>query len=321
MSKYDIVIERIGKGQSPFREAKHRVTIQDAQPLARFCPKNQLLLGLFEATPAERENSAQWSWITELNQTDWPSWIDAPAFVTQLDEKWRGNPAALAHVARFLQHIVESAPRYNITSTNCYYFSRLLVHAIALRHYSFGSVVRPSEPHDIRSLRRDRRLRETDESTTLIVFLTLEAQHESYGIVAYHLVFWFVGYVIYLGTFFIVASTGITNLRSIRWYGGVLVSLLIAVVCLLLWDLVSRFLMWKIIRSLRAQTSGLISALDEDITLTHPRSRRGPYHTSREMELHVNMRAEGNGAPPWPRVGLLRSHCLIYLPRSQLFLH
>ncbi|KAF8316566.1 hypothetical protein DL93DRAFT_2096116 [Clavulina sp. PMI_390] len=179
-STYNIVLERIGKGTSLYREAQHRVTIHSAQSLKEFCYKNRLLLGLFNKSLEERENDPiRWAWIDELaNASYWP-FLDVPGFATRLDKKWRGPPATLAHVARSIQHIVASAPQYNLASTNCYYFSRLLVHAIALRHYSFSSVLRPRTMAD--ALNPYYKQRGKDHSTTPIVFLLLKTQQDVDG--------------------------------------------------------------------------------------------------------------------------------------------
>ncbi|KAF8316573.1 hypothetical protein DL93DRAFT_740136 [Clavulina sp. PMI_390] len=176
-SIYNIKLERIGKRGGLFGEAQHRVTIHHAQSLGEFCSKNQLLLGLLSAPLEEQKStSPRWRWISSMRPSHTSN---TPGFVTPLDEKWRGPPATLAHIARIIQHIVASAPQYNISSTNCYYFSRLLLHAIALRHYSFSSVVRP-----IKSIVQITHFKkqEMDPSTTLIVFAFLETQQNSDGI-------------------------------------------------------------------------------------------------------------------------------------------
>ncbi|KAJ7824578.1 hypothetical protein B0H13DRAFT_1919070 [Mycena leptocephala] len=56
------------------------------------------------------------------------------AFVDFLDQKWRG-PAP-----RLLDHT-----NYSLTSANCFWYSRLLFHAIALRHYSFPILATSTE--------------------------------------------------------------------------------------------------------------------------------------------------------------------------------
>ncbi|KAF8305035.1 hypothetical protein DL93DRAFT_2233252 [Clavulina sp. PMI_390] len=140
-SMYNIILERVGKRPGISLEAQHRVTIQHAQSVGGFSSNNRLLLGLFNAPIEERDsNSIRWDWIADLKELMFCQTVDIPGFATRLDEKWRGPPATLAHVARIIEHIVASGPQYKIASTNCYYFSRLLVHAIALRHYSFSSV-------------------------------------------------------------------------------------------------------------------------------------------------------------------------------------
>jgi hypothetical protein len=58
-------------------------------------------------------------------------------FVDFLDHKWRGPPPKLIDVARYAAAIRAEETRYNLTNTNCYWFSRVLFHTLALRHYAF----------------------------------------------------------------------------------------------------------------------------------------------------------------------------------------
>ncbi|KAF8316571.1 hypothetical protein DL93DRAFT_2166037 [Clavulina sp. PMI_390] len=172
-SMYNIVLERIGKTRG--RHAQHRVTIHPAESVAEFSLKNQLLLGLFSTSSEEREgNPTRWSWISDLKKRRMSHFGGMPGFTTEQDERWRGPPATLGHLARFIQHIVASAPHYNVASTNCYYFSRLIVHAIALRHYSFSSVVwRCNSPSRY------------DKSTTHLVFECLTSRRSEDGLLFY----------------------------------------------------------------------------------------------------------------------------------------
>ncbi|KAJ7061819.1 hypothetical protein C8F01DRAFT_146285 [Mycena amicta] len=59
------------------------------------------------------------------------------AFQDFLDHKWRGPPATLKDLARYLNVIVAREPNYTLWSSNCFWFSRHVMHIIGLRHYSF----------------------------------------------------------------------------------------------------------------------------------------------------------------------------------------
>ncbi|KAJ6458927.1 hypothetical protein C8R47DRAFT_1162531 [Mycena vitilis] len=58
------------------------------------------------------------------------------AFEDFLDEKWSGPPLRLLDLARYLGTILENR-RYSLASANCFWYARLIMHTIALRHYSF----------------------------------------------------------------------------------------------------------------------------------------------------------------------------------------
>ncbi|KAF8316595.1 hypothetical protein DL93DRAFT_2226749 [Clavulina sp. PMI_390] len=285
-SMYNIVIERVGKGAYPFQEAKHQVTIQPATTLGQYCPKNYLIIGLFE-TPLEqrKHDPIRWSWISDLkrNNKDYyaPYFWDRPAFSTQLDEKWRGPPATLAHLAKIIQHIVTAAPHYNLGSTNCYFFSRLLVHAIALRHYSFSSVANISDgrPFD-------------DQSSTLRIFLRLEQMEYDDSMWLYTVVTW---------TSIVIGGIGgLSSLLALRLRHGFVAMFMFMAV--MLGGIVYLFWGLRIRRRLHTQTEDLARALDEDITMTHPQGRRGLYSPYQEMAFHDQLREEN--VTSWPRAEL-----------------
>jgi len=101
------------------------------------------------------------------------------AFLDQLDEIWRGPPPTLWHVAHYIESIVLLAPRYRLASHNCYYFARLLMYVIGLRHYSFPCLA-SSKPQDlaVRSVRHD-------PSGISMLFRFLRAEEESNGVLLY----------------------------------------------------------------------------------------------------------------------------------------
>ncbi|KAF8309018.1 hypothetical protein DL93DRAFT_1795971 [Clavulina sp. PMI_390] len=286
-STYNVVLERIGKGLSSSREAQHRVTISIAKSIGGLCSKNKLLLGLFEKSSEERKDSAiDLSWIDDLKSLNDRNFWDVPGFATQLDEKWRGPPATLAHVARFIHHIVTSAPQYNLASTNCYYFSRLLVHAIALRHYAFASVVRPSVK--AKSLKPCRH----DQSTTPIIFLSLKTQEDFDGVVFYlHVILSLVGLIVIFGLIIVFVFLEDKYMSYATWIAaGVTFTIL----------LIFAYLRGTARRSLRRQTDELIRNMDQDDTMTHPQAQRGPYVPLQEIAFHNRMRTDN--LPPWPNI-------------------
>ncbi|KAJ7221257.1 hypothetical protein GGX14DRAFT_388446 [Mycena pura] len=59
------------------------------------------------------------------------------AFVDALDEQRRGPPLRLCDLASYISLISTTRPRYSLISGNCFWYSRTLMHLIAVRHYSF----------------------------------------------------------------------------------------------------------------------------------------------------------------------------------------
>ncbi|KAJ7438855.1 hypothetical protein FB451DRAFT_1570119 [Mycena latifolia] len=68
------------------------------------------------------------------------------AFVDFLDHKWRGPPARLRDLGRYLPVIVRQNSHYSLASTNCFWYARLVTHTIALRHYSFPHLATSIQP-------------------------------------------------------------------------------------------------------------------------------------------------------------------------------
>ncbi|KAJ7203139.1 hypothetical protein GGX14DRAFT_462136, partial [Mycena pura] len=66
-----------------------------------------------------------------------PETEGVPAFVDFLDQKWRGPHPTLQDLGRYLKVIVTREPNYSLTASNCFWFSRHVMHIIGLRHYSF----------------------------------------------------------------------------------------------------------------------------------------------------------------------------------------
>lgn len=158
---YDICLERIGKGMGFKALAEHRVTITPSKPLTDYEDGNTLLFGLISDDAAY------------LSQLTPPTSYTVPVpFTDELDIKWRGPPATLRHVAAYVHAIVHLSPQYSLASTNCYYFARLIVHLMGLRHYSFPYFA-ASDPKDLKV--RSERL-DPSSIGTLFHFLDTETK-------------------------------------------------------------------------------------------------------------------------------------------------
>jgi hypothetical protein len=68
------------------------------------------------------------------------------AFVDFLDYKWAGPYPCLSDLARYVEGISASEPRYSLNRNNCYWFARSLFHILALRHYAFPFVASSLPP-------------------------------------------------------------------------------------------------------------------------------------------------------------------------------
>lgn len=160
--QYNIRLERSGKRIRPYGTAEHRVVISEATPLSLIHKEgNSIMFGLMrdgrEIGPGAR----------------------VAAFRDILDRKWRGPRATLWHLAHYVRAIVELLPRYRLSSSNCYFFSRLLVHVISLRHYSFPFLVAGTENQlNIRSAVHD-------PSSISILFRYLHDEEQQNGILVY----------------------------------------------------------------------------------------------------------------------------------------
>jgi hypothetical protein len=78
-----------------------------------------------------------------------PPFYTSPSFLDPLDDKWRGSPATLWHISKYVEKIARMAKSYSRTTANSYHFARLLMHAIGLRHFAFAYLV-SSKPRDVR---------------------------------------------------------------------------------------------------------------------------------------------------------------------------
>lgn len=175
-SLYDVKLERIGKGVSIKGTAIHSITISPAQDLSRFEKGNTLIVGLFRAGNPEHHPESLIPPTIRVTS----AFVDLIDNDTSLDVKWRGTPAALWHVGHYVAAIVKLAPKYRLTSSNCYYFARLLVYAISLRHYSF-EVLAIGAAGDVKAEFHD-----GNESYSISkLFLILKWQERSDGVLFY----------------------------------------------------------------------------------------------------------------------------------------
>lgn len=254
---YDLRVERIGKARSFRGAAEHRVTVSTAKHLSHLKLDHTLLFGLLGA-----EDMVDWE--TLVTPETFPIQL---AFRDELDEKWRGPPATLAQVASYVEHIVLLAPRYNVTSTNCYYFSRLLMHAVALRHYSFQFIA----AHDCRDLQPLSKVH--DPSAISSVFHFLLEQKRLNGVLVYvkivRLIHWLIFLILLacLAAYIRVAAV----LCKGSSFGRVIALVFVAWIFLLPWvcalfcspllDTVRAFLIRPYQIDLDRQTTHLIHAL------------------------------------------------------------
>lgn len=168
---YDLRLERIGKGVGFQSSAIHSITISRSEPLMQFEENSTLIAGLFRGG----ENGEH-----DAGRLVSPGIPTIAASTGTLDTKWRGPPAALSHVGHYVDAIVRLAPRYSLASSNCYYFARLLVYAISLRHYSFSTLA-VNAAKDVR----------VEEAATAFensigqLFLILLGEEQSNGVLLY----------------------------------------------------------------------------------------------------------------------------------------
>ena len=160
-----------GKGIGFRGIAEHKVTSTLAQPPEHYTADNELMFGLMAepTTGSATDPSVKTNGIFHT----------VNAFLDQLDEIWRGPPPTLWHVAHYIEYIVLLAPRYRLASHNCYYFARLLMYVIGLRHYSFPSLASGKPQYlAVRSVRHD-------PSGISMLFRFLRAEEESNGVLLY----------------------------------------------------------------------------------------------------------------------------------------
>ncbi|KAF8307806.1 hypothetical protein DL93DRAFT_2171513 [Clavulina sp. PMI_390] len=274
---YELILERIGKGRSFGQRAEHRVSIHQLSSLVHLAEANDLIFGLFDAESAPKSDLLG---VTKLL----PYISITRASRDSLDEKWRGPPATLAHIARYVQHIVLFAPRYNLSSTNCYYFSRLLMHVIALRHYSFR-IMATRNASDFEPLSLSH-----DPSSISSVFTFLQSQAQEDGVLMFHIGYTIMVMIIavtciscYIVSIVVMHSHNVSKNAIISF--GLLAPWVLMYVYAILARIAKNLVVGPPQHSLPVQMDHLIQILDDDITLTHPRGKRGSYVPSKAYRV------------------------------------
>ncbi|KAF7311788.1 hypothetical protein MIND_00189300 [Mycena indigotica] len=129
---YDLILERAGKAiLRPFELAADKATFMAAKPEpdTAFHGTHRLLFAL----------------VTDRNILPKGTFC-VDAFRDFLDYKWSGPYPRLCDLARYVEIIAGEEPRYSIATSNCYWFSRIVFHTLALRHYAFPFVATSITP-------------------------------------------------------------------------------------------------------------------------------------------------------------------------------
>ncbi|KAJ7853722.1 hypothetical protein B0H14DRAFT_3450143 [Mycena olivaceomarginata] len=212
------------------------------------------------------------------------------AFVDFLDHKWRGPPATLRDLGRYLPAIVRQNSHYSLTSKNCFWYARLITHTIALRHYSFphlATSIGPSQCVKISwtSLSDTSGIgtadwRRHDPSSISLLFRYLHYEEWRNGILIYRRLI-----IIILSVLLLATCTGVPyalyrSSGDSKWY-RVLVAVLLAPLLLLFLTGVVVFAFRKVVAGLtslkiRRETDSIMRALDQEFT-TPVQAARGDY--------------------------------------------
>jgi hypothetical protein len=123
---YDIRLECVGK-------FKYKITVSQSQPLQNFRAQNILIFGLLGAGGFPRGAPEATPLLTPGISTSY-------AFRDPLDDKWRGPPATLWHIGKYVQSIVELTRSHPRAGEDRNHFPRCLMHITGLRHYSFPNL-------------------------------------------------------------------------------------------------------------------------------------------------------------------------------------
>lgn len=131
---YDIKFERLGRMTGSVAKAKQAITIRPAAPLSEELKDNDLILALVE------DGNPVISYVDRLIPSpNTPRW----QYVYERPFGFADSPATLGELACYSTVVVEHAPEYHLSSTNCYFYARLMMHIIVERHLAFDCIVSP----------------------------------------------------------------------------------------------------------------------------------------------------------------------------------
>ncbi|KAF7350114.1 hypothetical protein MVEN_01313500 [Mycena venus] len=299
MQFYEVRLERAGKVITSLAgQALDTVIVSIPPPVVdpEFFKGHKLLLALLthpEIVPSPHHNPGQNPRSTgdagpPTTNREPEEIFHYDAFVDFLDHKWRGPSATLRDLGRYLPAIVQQNSRYSLASTNCFWFSRLITHTIALRHYSFPHLAISIEPSkyviprtaDIFDI-GTADWRKHDPSSISLLFRYLHYEEWQNGILMYRRLI-----IIIFSVFPIATCTGVPYVlyrgsdRTEEWrkvilvvlMGPLLLFLVTGVVILIVRQVVAGLTS----STIRRKTDGVMRALDREFTAP-PQAARGDY--------------------------------------------
>lgn len=113
---YRVRIERLGKILGPGGIAKQQILVEEDTGFEGFLVENKLICAL---TMASISNPTHTASVYKIPNHD----------------KVQGPPPTLGDLATYARMIALNIPQYDVRNDNCYFFSRMLLHVIVLRHY------------------------------------------------------------------------------------------------------------------------------------------------------------------------------------------
>lgn len=134
---YDIKFERMGRMAGPKSQAKQSITVKPAAPLREKLRKkaNELILAL-----VDRNNPI----MLDGDRAHGSAVLWHPTSLYYNDKHRRSLQMTLGLLAQYSSTIVSNAPGYHLSSTNCYFYARLIMHIVITKHFVYEYVVSPS---------------------------------------------------------------------------------------------------------------------------------------------------------------------------------
>ncbi|KAJ7049190.1 hypothetical protein C8F01DRAFT_1353290 [Mycena amicta] len=219
-----------------------------------------------------------------------------PRFTDFLDYKWRGPPATLSDLARYLRIIPTSELRYSLGTTDNFAFARIIVHLIALRHYSFqwtafgvpfDALIKPKfdPPRHLPGLPYDE-WKKHDPSTIGLVFRTLHRQERQNALRRFWPLLWaisflpalsvFVGFGKILFSFFYKAAAVPKGWAIfIAFLLGLIPSSFTLVISL---NAKTKYIVPPLVRTMRRGTKKIVGAVE--LLDNNPEAARGDFEPS-----------------------------------------